>query len=357
MLRRFTHFIGYLSAFILPLLFLVSLQYRSYWVGLVPFYALVIIPLLDHLSTPNHNSLKPKEAFPLGFYQFILVAWTIIQTSLLLYALIELNAYPPSSLSEGLFLTWSMGIITGGIGITVAHELVHKKETWAKQAGAFLLSSVAYTHFSIQHIEGHHVLVGTKEDAVTAPRGTSVYRFLVRAIPHAWLQAWDIEKRKLERKQKGVWTYHNRMLRYMAGILLTFGMFLSTAYFVQGFVHPFLFVFMLGQAIVAFSLLEMVEYLEHYGLTRQMKGNRLEPVAYHHSWNSGHRTSNFFLFQLQRHPDHHGDWMKWYPYLESKTESPQLPSGYPAMLVLAAIPSLWFKVMDPILDEYLKGRD
>ncbi len=352
MLHRLVHLLGFLSAFVLAVLFLISLHLRSFWVVLVPFYALIITPFLDYLSGLNHRSQKPAEAFPLALYQLILLLWVFVQIGLLGYAVVYLNEHPPQSFLEGFALIVSMGIITGGIGITVAHELVHKKEAWAKQAGAVLLSTVAYTHFIIQHIEGHHVWVGTDQDPVTAKKGQSIYQFLLRAIPHGFTQAWHIEKARLKRKQLAMGSFQNRMLRYFLGFLFCFSLFFGLAYIPSGSMHWFVPVFLFGQAMVAFSLLEMVDYLEHYGLTRSTKGNRLEPVGYQHSWNSGHRISNFLLFQLQRHPDHHKDWLKWYPYLESKRESPQLPSGYPAMILLAAIPPLWFKVIDPLLEKY-----
>lgn len=356
MLQRLIHLLGFLSAFILPSLFLVSLHLRSFWVVLVPVYALVLTPCLDHISSLNHRNHRATETLPLPLYQAVVLLWVFIQVGLLVYAVLDLNQHPPQSFVEGLFLVLSMGIITGGIGITVAHELVHKKEVWAKQAGAILLSTVAYTHFIIQHIEGHHVWVGTERDPVTAKKGQSIYTFLLRAIPHGFKQAWDIEMARLKKKQLAKWSFNNRMLRYTLGFLLCFSLFFGLAYWQDGYIHWYVFVFLFGQAILAFSLLEMVDYLEHYGLTRTTKGNRLEPVGYEHSWNSGHRISNFLLFQLQRHADHHGDWLKWYPYLESKQESPQLPSGYPAMILLAAVPPLWFRTIDPILEEYENRR-
>lgn len=352
MLRRLIHLLGFLSAFVLPGLFLISLQLGSVWVGLVPAFALLIIPMLDQLSSLNHRNLKSAETLPLPLYQAVLVLWVFIQVGLLVYSVLYLNQHPPQSFLEGLMLVVSMGIITGGIGITVAHELVHKKEAWAKQAGAILLTTVAYTHFIIQHIEGHHVWVGTDKDPVTAKKGQSIYGFLMQAIPHGFIQAWTIEKARLQKKQLSLWSFQNRIMRYILGFLLCFSLFFILAFLQDGYIHWYLIVFLFGQAILAFSLLEMVDYLEHYGLTRSTKGNRLEPVGFQHSWNSGHRISNFLLFQLQRHPDHHGDWLKWYPYLESKRESPQLPSGYPAMILLAAVPPLWFRMIDPILEEY-----
>jgi alkane 1-monooxygenase len=114
--------------------------------------------------------------------------------------------------------------------------------------------------------------------------------------------------------------------------------------------------FLLVQAFYGASLLEVVNYIEHYGLLRQKDSTgRYERCAPRHSWNSNHLVTNLFLYQLQRHSDHHANPTRRFQALRHFEDSPQLPSGYAGMLVLAYIPPLWFWVMDKRVKAHLNG--
>ena len=105
------------------------------------------------------------------------------------------------------------------------------------------------------------------------------------------------------------------------------------------------------QAIVGFSLLEVVNYMEHYGMLRQKVGagerQRYERVDPSHSWNSNNIATNVLLYHLQRHSDHHANPTRRYQTLRDFEESPVLPTGYAGMIVLAIVPAVWRRVMDP----------
>ena len=112
--------------------------------------------------------------------------------------------------------------------------------------------------------------------------------------------------------------------------------------------------FFLIQAFVAILLLEVVNYVEHYGLYRKKnsKTGRYEKVTPIHSWNSDLYFSNALLFNLQRHSDHHANVNLPFPLLKDHPQSPMLPVGYPGMVLLALVPPLWFRVMDPKVEEW-----
>lgn len=219
-----------------------------------------------------------------------------------------------------------VGLYTGGLGITLAHELCHKKEFLPRTVADLLLASVWYQHFAVEHVRGHHLWVSTPEDPASARSGENVYSFIVRSVIGSFVHALKIDKTKV-------------FIGVGIAVLFTLG---------AGFLGTNVLIFFLVQAIVAFVLLEMVNYVEHYGLYRRALGNgRYEKVTPIHSWNSAHKFSNLLLFNLQRHSDHHALANLPYTILKHHDDAPQLPSGYPGMLMLALVPPIWFNVMDP----------
>ena len=223
----------------------------------------------------------------------------------------------------------------------MAHELIHKSSKLDRAGGLALLANTAYMHFYIEHLVGHHGRVATHEDPATARLGESFYRYYPRAVSGSWLSAWDIEVERLGRQGLRVWGGHNRMLWYVVtplAIALAFALGWG----------PAAAAFYAAQAVVAFSLLEAVNYLEHYGLVRsQLENGRHERVTVMHSWSTDQRLTNYFLFNLQRHADHHVNAARPYPALQHVEHSPQLPTGYAGMVLLALVPPLWRRVMDP----------
>lgn len=250
---------------------------------------------------------------------------------------------------ELLGVTISLGITTGGMGITFAHELIHRPGRFERRMGEALLATVWYMHFAIEHVHGHHRHVGTPRDSATARVGEPSYAFVLRSVTGGISSAWAIETARLARRGRSRWSVHNRMLRYGA----IQGTLTILVYAIAGGTGLVLFV---GQAVVAVSLLEIINYIEHYGLfRREVAPGRYEAVDAHHSWNSSHRVSNWVLINLARHADHHVSAAKRYPVLQTLDEAPQLPAGYSAMIVLALVPPLWRRVMDPRVAEWRKA--
>lgn len=227
---------------------------------------------------------------------------------------------------ELLLLALVVGLYTGGLGITVGHELCHKKETAPRLVANLLLSSVWYQHFAVEHVRGHHLLVSTPDDPASARFNENVYVFVVRSVVTSFLHALKIDA-------KAVW----------AGVAMSVFFTLTASVFSTS-----VLIFFLLQSVVAFVLLELVNYLEHYGLVRKLNpSGRYEKVTPIHSWNSAHKFSNLLLFNLQRHSDHHALAHLPYTVLKHHEQAPQLPSGYPGMILLALVPPMWFKVMNP----------
>jgi len=250
------------------------------------------------------------------------------------------------TLIEDIGLALTMAVV-GGIAINTAHELGHKRASSEKWLSRIALAQTGYGHFFIEHNRGHHVKVATPEDPASSRLGESFWAFLPRTVAGSLRSAWGIETARLDRLGKSHRSIHNDVLSAWAMTVVLFG---GLALVFGPVVLPYLLV----QAVIGFSLLEVVNYLEHYGLRRQKREDgRYERCRPEHSWNSNNVASNVLLYHLQRHSDHHANPTRRYQALRHVDEAPQLPTGYAGMIVLAWFPPLWRRVMDPrLLDHY-----
>ncbi|MBL7851085.1 MAG: alkane 1-monooxygenase [Cyclobacteriaceae bacterium] len=350
--------LGFFSAFLLPVLVVAGYYGGGYWNLLSIGFVFVFVPLVDQLvgiDTINVATEKKATVSEELYYRFVTYAWTFVQMGFFAWVCVVFAGRGLTSPFEWVAFTIGFGLVTGGIGITVAHELGHKKsahEQWFSQA---LLMTVCYMHFFIEHNRGHHVNVATPLDPATARKGQDAYRFWWQSTLGSWLHAWTLEKESLERRGRPFWSLDNRMLMYtllpiLFGVLLTW---LSSE--LAGHIVWEMPLFFAAQSLVAFTLLELVNYIEHYGMTRRLVApGQYERVNPLHSWNTSYLISNFFLFQLQRHSDHHYHAAKRYQVLDHYEESPQLPFGYPTMILIALVPPLWFRTIDPLLESWQK---
>lgn len=235
----------------------------------------------------------------------------------------------------------SQGVVGGVLAINTAHELIHKDARLERAIGGLLLTSVGYQGFKIEHVRGHHVHVSTPADASSAPFGMSLWRFLPRALLGNTGNAWRLEAERLARNGLPGWHWRNELLGWTA-IWLTWAAIASIWLGSVGLL------FFLAQGLLAATSLEIINYIEHYGLERRrLADGRYERPNHLHSWNSDYALSNLLLFHLQRHSDHHETPKRRYQNLRHHPDSPQLPGGYAAMFVLALVPPLWFRVIDP----------
>jgi alkane 1-monooxygenase len=239
-------------------------------------------------------------------------------------------------------LAMTIGTIAG-IGINTAHELGHKKESHERWLAKIALAQSFYGHFYIEHNRGHHVRVATPEDPASSRVGETFYAFWPRTVVGSLRSAWGLEKRRITRRRKHAWTLGNDVLNAWLMSVVLWGTLVAV--FGPG-ILPFLVI----QAVIGFSLLEVVNYLEHYGMLRQRTGpdrtGRYERVDPSHSWNSNNIATNVLLYHLQRHSDHHANPTRRYQTLRDFEESPVLPTGYAGLIILALVPPLWFAVMD-----------
>lgn len=247
-------------------------------------------------------------------------------------------------------LMMNLALFNGVFGINVSHELLHKSAKLERALAYALLCNVNYVHWMEEHETGHHENVATPLDAATSMEGETLYQFLPRTFYGGWKNSCVLEsKRLLEEESIGEWyTPKNRIIR---GVLASALWSVALARMTKNAWAIPLFYF---QGVTAALLLEVVNYIEHYGLQRKQnpKTKKYEPVDPRHSWNAPNKFSNTILFKLQRHSDHHTFASRPYEVLRNFVESPQLPTGYIGMFVAAWIPPLFFEVMDPLLQAH-----
>ncbi|RQR64175.1 alkane 1-monooxygenase [Burkholderia sp. Bp9126] len=311
-----------------------------WWFG--PLFAFGVIPILDTLIGDDRDNPPEDVVSRLErdrYYRVIVYLATLVE-----YAAFFLCAWIVATHA----LAWydyvgfalSLGAATG-ISINTAHELGHKTSRFERWLAKITLAPVAYGHFFVEHNRGHHVRVATAEDPASARYGESFWAFLPRTVIGSIRSAWNLETARVARLGKSPWTWRNEVLHAWAMTVVVWG----TAIALFGkVVIPFLLI----QAAYGASLLEVVNYVEHYGLgRRKLPSGRYERCTPQHSWNSNHVVTNLFLYQLQRHADHHANPTRSYQALRHFDHAPQLPAGYATMILLAYVPPLWYRVMNP----------
>jgi alkane 1-monooxygenase len=311
----------------------------------VPLLTFGLVPLLElffHGSSTNFDRAEEKErsASPIfDWLLYLLVPIQVFVVGMMIY-LVSIGHL------QGYFIVaamMSVGICCGSFGINTAHELGHRSTRHEQWMAKVLLLTSLYMHFFIEHNKGHHAKVATPEDPASSQKNQWLYHFWCRSVVWGWISAWKIENRRLRKFSSPTFRFDNQMLQFQLIQLFTMVCIVVCA----GWTACLAFV---GSAVIGFLLLETVNYVEHYGLSRTTKSNgRYERVRPHHSWNANNPLGRILLFELTRHSDHHAYPGRKYPNLRHFDFSPQLPTGYPGMILLALFPPLFFAVMNPRL--------
>ena len=310
----------------------------------------VAIPIADQILGHDASNPPESEVAKLQHDRFFLimpVLWVFCHIAILIWGarLIESEMLP---LWQQIGLGFSIAVMTGS-GIIIAHEFGHRNSWWERLLAKILLATVCYMHFIIEHNHGHHTRVATAEDPSSARQGENFYMFWLRSVGGSYASAWRLELARLKHKNYAAWGWHNQMLWFLL-IPIT----IAAAFYVLIGVYALVFFF--AQAFFAFSMLELINYIEHYGLERQKTaGGEYEPVSVKHSWNANQLLSNLYMIHLERHSDHHHNPLLRYQTLSHREESPQLPGGYGAMFPLALVPPLWFRIIDPLVEKYRRA--
>ena len=326
-----------------PLIAFVASQ-GGWWLILVPLSTWWLFAFLDLVGDLELENLDPETSDEhLIWYRLLPVIWFPLQFCTIFGLIWYAQNSGHLGTGEKIALFFGVGVLSGTIGITYSHELMHQKDKLERWMGDLLLACVLYSHFRSEHLLVHHRYVGTPRDPVTARYNEGFHRFLPRVLRESLISSFKAEALMLARKGLAWHDRTNPFWRYWA---LQVG-FLVLAFLIGGWVGVGLFIF---QAVTAIWQLEVTNYVEHYGLTRKhLNEGKYEHVRPHHSWNAAHRASNWLLINLQRHSDHHYKPDRRFPLLQNygEAEAPQLPFGYPVMTAIAMVPPLWRRMMNP----------
>ena len=335
----------YWFVFVLPLVALVGLRAGGLTTVATLLFVFGVIPVAESLlglRTDNDDTQGPTRRF---VFDLPLYAWVPAQLGLQAYALYLVVSGEMAGW-EAVVGVLSVGIVAATGGINIAHELMHRKDPRERALAELLMGSVSYAHFCVEHVYGHHRHVATPLDAASSRFGESVYAFLPRTIIGGLRSAIAIENQRAHKQGISRWSLRHRMTRY--------GLTQVVVYAALGIsLGPIAVAFWAGQSLTAIVFLEIINYVEHYGLSRrEIAPGRYERVQPRHSWNASHRLTNWMLFNLQRHSDHHYLASRPYHMLRHYDDVPQLPAGYATMILCSLVPPLWRSIMHPRVEAW-----
>lgn len=331
----------YFFAYVGSALAFLGLIIGGLWTWGLVCLAFVLIPIAELFSKPGqiNLSLEAKEARRnVSFYD-----WLLYLHVPLLYGAVWLylqGLHHHSTQFELVGMTLSMGVFVGAFGINVAHELGHRRKLFERTLAKVLLLPALYLHFYVEHNRGHHRYVATRKDPATARLGENVYTFWVRSLIMSYLSAWKIEQQRLNQQGHSFFSWQNQMLAFTLVQLI----YLAAIFMVWGLAG---LLFGIVIATLGVLLLESINYIEHYGLRRRRQDNgRFEKVGARHSWDSDYLLGRIFLYELTRHANHHEKASVKYQLLDYFPDAPQMPTGYPGMILLSLLPPVFFRVMN-----------
>ncbi|HSF44739.1 MAG TPA: alkane 1-monooxygenase [Chitinophagaceae bacterium] len=333
----------YTAPFTIFLLSFIALTGKGWIVFLPLIYVWGLVPLIELFQKPDDSNLEATEE-EIAKHDRTYDLWLYLTVALqyiALYLFLESAQNGDNKWWELTGKTFVMGLLCGTFGINVAHELGHRSTRSEQVLAKILLLTSLYMHFFIEHNKGHHKKVSTPEDPASARFGESVYAFYARSIVFSYLSAWKISFRDMNKKGFPALSWRNEMVQFQL-IQIVFVMLIGLVF---GWTVALFFVI---AAFLGALLLETVNYIEHYGLQRKKKENGIyeKPLPVH-SWNSNHVIGRLVLFELSRHSDHHYISSRKYQVLRHHDGAPQMPTGYPGMMILSLITPAWYAVMNP----------
>lgn len=342
----FLKYFKYLSAHLVPAVVVFSLHMGGYFTFTALVVLFGILPFIELFSSGDPTNMEKVEeeiAKEDRIYDYLVYLLFPLQFLVMLFFLYRVSN-PFLQLHEIIGMITAYGMACG-LAMNTAHELGHRNSEIEQLMSKMILLSTLYMHFFIEHNRGHHMNVATEEDPGSSRYGESIYAFYWRSITSGWMSAWSLERDRLQKSNQAFWSIKNEMLMFQI-VQLMFVLLIGAT---LGLHVMFYFIM---AAFIGILMLEAVNYIEHYGLRRNKNGRRYERTLPIHSWNSNHPLGRMVLLELSRHSDHHFISNRKFQLLRHFDESPQMPTGYPGMMMLALVPPLWFKVMHKQIDNY-----
>lgn len=314
------------------------------WVPVLIFY--VLTPLLDYLIGEDKTDLLGQieaETEISSFYKIMVhlllpvlyLTW-IIGAAFVTHTALPIDVYLATVLAFG----WGLAF-----AINSGHEVGHKTDKLSKWIALLMLAPSFYGHFRVEHNTGHHSDVATPRDSATARFGESYWAFAAREYTGAWKRAWRLECKRASRKGYTRFSLKNEVVLSVTLQLVIWGTMVALF-------GPVALPYMVATAIISSMALSSQNYIAHYGLLRDKRADgKYLPCQPQHSWNCNQLVTNLTSYNLARHSDHHAHPSRHYQHLRTFPDAPHLPYGYMTMFLIAYVPPLFRKIMDPrVLD-------
>ena len=350
---KWTDVIGFFNGIPLMAIFFYSWYYLNHNVMISIWSLYVLAPILDIILPIDEKNLSKgvSEAFEKDIKFLVpLYVYMILDFFIYFWALYQFTYGEFYGTMDRINLLIAVGTLAA-IGMVIGHELLHRRQLVHKIFGTLCYSKVLYSHFFIEHVKGHHKNVATPLDPATSKMNQTLYQYLPQTIFGSYKSVWNYEQNRL-RKEK------NPVKKLLMNRLIIFNIcHVLWVTLVAYFFGILGLTFVLVYAMISIFYLETINYIEHYGLKRHKDENGVyEPVNIKHSWNAPHRYTNYILFKLQRHSDHHANAYKPYQILNSYADSPTLLGGYSVALITCIFPSVWFKAYNPLVKAAMEER-
>ncbi len=337
----------FLPLAVFPLIFL-ALFYGGWWI-VAPFVFFMLAGPLDLAFGDDERNMDPAKTpeRKLFWHNLPVWGWALLWPPTLIFGLWQILAAGQFAVWEGILLTVVLAVEAQAVFI-VGHELIHRRATWERRLGEFLLASASYPQYATEHVYIHHAQVGTPLDVGSAPKGQSFWHYFPREVASNLTGSWRVVRERLARKRLPVWHYSNPFWRYGIETAFWYGLI----FWLGGLWAVLAYAFLCLGVVLS---MKISNYMQHYGLRRiRLRSGRFEKVQPRHSWNANYKFSNWMFYNMQRHPDHHAWASRPYPLLQNRgaDESPQLPDTYAKMFNLVVRPKRWFATMDPLVDRW-----
>ena len=339
----------YLPLGIFPLI-LAAAIYGGWWL-LPAFLFMSVAGPLDRALGPDGRNMDPAKTSErrLRWHNLPVWTWAMLWPPILIFGMWRILVANQFAIWEDVLLAIILTMEAQAVFV-VGHELIHRRSTWERRLGEFLLASASYPQYATEHVYIHHAKVGTPHDVGSAPKGESFWRYFPKEVASNLTNSWKVAGERLARRRLALWHYSNPFWRYGIAVAFWYGL----VFWMSGIWAVLVFAF-LGLSCV-FSM-KISNYFQHYGLRRvRLPNGRWEKVRPRHSWSADWKFSNWMFFNMQRHADHHEIASRHYPLLQVRgsNESPELPGTYADMMNIVLRPKRWFEKMDPLVDQWRK---
>ncbi len=339
----------YLPLGIFPLILAAAVN-GGWWL-LPPFAFISLSWSLDRVMGRDGRTMNPSNTSErrLFWHNLPVWSWMVLWPATLIFGLWQILVVNQFSIWEAALLAIILTMEAQAVFV-VGHELIHRRSTLERRIGEFLLASASYPQYATEHVYIHHAMVGTPYDVGSAPKGESFWSYFPKEIASNLVHAWRVAGERLTRRGLSRWHYSNPFWRYGLAVAFWYGLV-----FWMGGIWAVPVFALLGLSCV-FSM-KISNYFQHYGLRRvRLPDGRWEKAMPRHSWDADWKFTNWMLFNMQRHADHHAVASRQYPLLQVKNpgESPELPGTYADMMNIVLKPKRWFEKMDPLVDQWRK---